>query len=78
MGNSYWSAGINHPVETAELIDLLTNEYGYNAEDLPVLENSFWSKFTHRASLDSLSLELSECRTTGAVNKVIYKYNSGR
>ena len=69
--DSFWATkmDLSKPV-----VELLVNEYGFRADDLPS-RNLFWSKIKSKKDVTDMEADLATLKTTGAVNSRIKKLN---
>ena len=71
FGGSFWATGMDL---SKPLVELLMNDYGYRADDLPG-QDPFWSKIKSKKDVADLEADLATLKTTGAVNSRIRKLN---
>ena len=74
FGNSFWATGMDL---SKPVVDLLMNDYGFRADDLPA-ENAFWSKIKTKKDVTDLEADLAALKTTEEVNSRIKKLNGGK
>ena len=71
--NSFWGTELS---DAKSVVDLLVDEYGWAADDLPA-QGGFWSK-VKKEGVAKLKADLASCATTEEVTSHVRKMNNGK